>query len=171
MDGKIVFRKTAKGKHEVETRAKDIEPQLRLVLIMVNGELSFDELHLQLDRLNSFDSAAQLEDSLVALIEFDFITDTSKFTEKIRAEYGKKKWSEDKIINTKARLIGKTDELLGGNSKRVVNKLQNSANTIEGLAIAIDKCEKAVRLFIDEDIAKKLTSEWRLIIAEERGSK
>jgi len=168
MNKDIVLRKTAKGLHEIKTRTKDLTPQMRLVLIMVNGELSYDELHIKLDGMTSFNSDALLEKTLDQLNELGLVTDTNKKAERLRSKYGKHSWSEEKIIKVKTQMIKITEKMINKHSDKIINKINKSPNTMEGLAESIEKSEKVVKLFVGEDLAKELTKQWHAIIKLER---
>lgn len=61
----LIYRKTAKGIAEIETRAHRLPPRLRGALIMVDGKRGTPELRALLQ--------AQADESLLALIEQGFI--------------------------------------------------------------------------------------------------
>ncbi len=85
-------------------------------------------------------------------------------------KYGEK-WSKETTFKTKRYLIEKSNELFGENSNRIIKKIVDSVSAMEGLAISMDKSEKFIQLFIVEDVADKLSSQWQLIIFEHRNSK
>ncbi len=60
-----IFRKTAKGVAEIETRAHRLTPRLRGALIVVDGKRNADDLRSLL--------AQQADESLAALLEQGFI--------------------------------------------------------------------------------------------------
>ena len=61
----IIFRKTAKGLSEIETRAHRLPPRLRSTLILVDGKRDADDLHALISQ--------QPEETLQALAEQGFI--------------------------------------------------------------------------------------------------
>jgi hypothetical protein len=65
----IIYRKTARGLAEVETRVYKLSPRLRSVLIMVDGKRSDAEI-LQL--------LPQAGDALAALVQEDFIAEFTR---------------------------------------------------------------------------------------------
>ena len=168
MKENTVLRKTTKGLDEIKTRDWKLSSQSRMVLIMVNGELSTKDLHLRLDNISTFESAGRIEEILHKLVKNRFVTATNKYADNISSDYGEQRWSEHKIIRVKDRLIGRASRILGKHALKIAKKLDNSANTMEGLAIAIDESKKIVKLFIDEKLATSLANQWQVIIREER---
>jgi len=65
----IIYRKTARGLAEVETRVYKLSPRLRSVLIMIDGKRSDVEI-LQL--------LPQAADALAALVQEDFIAEYTR---------------------------------------------------------------------------------------------
>ena len=61
----IVYRKTAKGHGEIETRANRLSPRMRSTLILVNGSRSDDELRGMV--------AQQFDETLAALLAEGYI--------------------------------------------------------------------------------------------------
>lgn len=60
-----IYRKTAKGHSEIETRAHRLSPRLRSALILVDGRRSDDEVHKLMPQ--------HAEDTLQQLVEQGFI--------------------------------------------------------------------------------------------------
>lgn len=60
----IIYRKTAQGQAEIDTRTRRLSPRVRSALVMVDGRRSDDELH-QL--------VAQLDEALTELLEAGLI--------------------------------------------------------------------------------------------------
>lgn len=60
-----IYRKTAKGQGEIETRANRLSPRLRSMLILVNGSRSDDELRGMI--------AQQCDETLAALVADGYI--------------------------------------------------------------------------------------------------
>ncbi len=65
----IIYRKTAKGQTEIETRAHRLAPRLRSLLIMVDGKRSDADLAQMLP---------QASEALAALVEDGFITEQAR---------------------------------------------------------------------------------------------
>ena len=65
----IIYRKTAKGLAEIETRVYRLSPRLRSVLIMIDGKRSDAELLQMLP---------QAADALAALVQDDFIAEFAR---------------------------------------------------------------------------------------------
>ena len=63
----IIFRKTAKGVAEIETRANRLPPRMRSTLILVDGKRSIDDLRALV--------AVQADDTISALVQQGFIED------------------------------------------------------------------------------------------------
>ncbi len=168
MNSDIVLRKTAKGLDEIKTREWKLESRSRLVLIMVNGELSNKDLHLRLDDINVLENAGCIEEILTDLVDQKFVTAANMYVDDVGTDYGDQRWTEHKIIKVKGRLISRARQLLGKHAVKVTDKLDSSANTMEALAIAIDESKKIVKLFIGEKLAKNLANQWQIIIREER---
>ena len=62
-----IFRKTAKGVAEIETRANKLPPRIRSTLILVDGKRSIDDLRALV--------SVQIDETLSALITQGFIED------------------------------------------------------------------------------------------------
>ncbi len=65
----IIYRKTAKGLAEIETRVYKLAPRLRSVLIMIDGKRSDVELALMVP---------QAAEALAALVQDDFIAEFTR---------------------------------------------------------------------------------------------
>jgi hypothetical protein len=65
----IIYRKTAKGLAEVETRVYRLAPRLRSVLIVIDGKRSDEELAQMLP---------QTQEALAALLQEDFIAEFAR---------------------------------------------------------------------------------------------
>lgn len=65
----IIYRKTARGLAEVETRVYKLSPRLRSVLIMIDGKRSDTEILQMLP---------QAADALAALVQEDFIAEFTR---------------------------------------------------------------------------------------------
>ena len=61
----IIFRKTAKGVAEIETRAHRLPPRMRSTLILVDGKRDADDMRALVTQ--------QADESLAALLEQGFI--------------------------------------------------------------------------------------------------
>ena len=61
----FVYRKTAKGQTEIETRANRLTPRMRASLILVDGKRSDDELRALI--------AAGADEALATLLELEYI--------------------------------------------------------------------------------------------------
>lgn len=136
-----IYAKTDKGQNEIDTRGQALSQALRRVLIMVDGKSSVEEL-----------TAKMMQDvapSLQQLAAEGYITSTSSAAASGSAD----------SAGLKRELIGIAEKVLGKHADRVVQKIQSSPDDMEGMRLAVEDCQKFVRLFIDEKQAEVLFSQ------------
>lgn len=162
MNGEIVLHKTAFGLEEIQSSSRRLTPKLRMILIMVDGKATFDDLQEKLSSLTQAAEISHLEESLTGLINAGYITDDLS---RVVAEFGTEEftipsddsqWTEENVINIKHRLDAIATEVLGNQADKVLKKLANAPNSKEGISSALNDCKKLVRLFIDEKKADEL---------------
>ncbi|MFT5610071.1 MAG: hypothetical protein ACI9LU_000563 [Polaribacter sp.] len=165
MDVNLVPRKSILGEAEVKSRAHNIVPALRLLLILSDGKKSVLELHQNFLKMRSYKGLAQLQRGLTKLIKDGYLEDTSARINIDGEVHGSTHWSDTDAKIIKQELVAMADYMLGDQGKIIVNKIKSAGNNRESIILAINNCTKLVRLFIDEDKADQLALKSRTIIA------
>ncbi|HEC12438.1 MAG TPA: hypothetical protein ENI80_04190 [Acidiferrobacteraceae bacterium] len=144
MDSALVFSKTTKGEHEIESREYHLNQHHRIALILVDGHSDVAHLHHKAGGL------AELESLLESLAVDGFIsTDSPTWQPTVGTR------NEDKLISLKAALIDTAVMILGSDAGRVTKKLRDAVNDKDGLIYAVQQCKKLISLAIDEKKASE----------------
>lgn len=138
MDARLVFTRTAKGEEEFQHRTYRLNPLLRRVLIMIDGQSPVSRLIERGTGLSDVPTALQI------LAAEGFISTTEEATR-----------SGVALSDPKAEIIALARSLLGDQSGKVVKKIEEAGNSPEALSQAADACRKLIKLFIDENKAEE----------------
>lgn len=143
------FGKTAKGEAEVRTREHRLAHGLRYLLIMIDGKSTIAQLR---DKCGTLTDVAT---SLKALEQQGFV-----------AIFG----GSNPVISgpadvIKLELIAVAREMLGEKAQGVEKKIRESTSGIEGLTELAIKCQKLIKLTIDEGSAERFLQRCNAVIA------
>lgn len=144
MDSALVFSKTSKGEHEIESREYHLNQHHRIALILVDGHSDVAHLHHKAGGLT------ELESLLESLAVDGFISTDSPTWQPTLGTHNR-----DKLLSLKAELIDTAVMILGGEAGRVTRKLRDAVNDKDGLVYAVQQCKKLVSLTIDEEKASE----------------
>lgn len=148
MDKGAIVRKTDKGEEEIRTRSHGLEKELRHVLILVDGRSSVAQLAQK-------GPGWDVEGRLVELAKQGFVTIQGLSEETLNADVG----------TIREKLVQIAEEVLGGDSAKVVQKLKAAPENREGLLETVSQCKKMVKLLIDEKKAEQLQSRCQAVLA------
>jgi len=175
MIGDAIIHKTALGLDEIESRALKLPPILRALLIMIDGKSSYDQLYKKVSILPQYSDHDQFEETMETLLKEGLISDGSSnysfapdFHNKDGASVAEKpgEWSPDYVLKMRRKLLLATEEILGNQAEKVINKLENAPVSKEGLVTAVSDSKKLVRLFIDEKKADELEGKLSALLNE-----
>jgi hypothetical protein len=138
MDSRLVFVRTSKGEEEFQHRSHRLAQALRTVLIMIDGKSPVGRLVEKGGALTDVPTALHL------LAEEGFISTAE--------EAGRRGMG---VGDPKAELIALARTLLGGQSAKVVKKIEEAGSSPEALDQAADACRKLIKLFIDDAKAEE----------------
>lgn len=149
MDGRAILVKTQKGKDEIETRQYHLPSKLRVALILVDGKS--DVAHLVEA------GHADVEKALEELALLGFIQTVSTNAGPSAASG---LTPAAAVLATgspiKEELIRISRDILGPYADKIVKKIENSADSKEGLNVTLRSCIEVVRLIVDEKKSKTL---------------
>jgi len=164
MDTSIVFAKTDLGLQAIATRNVDLDRKLRLVLILVDGNSDITQLR------NKAAGVDGLEQALERLAMDGFIRADNLAWQpmSITPEYVNTTTAGNNIETQaiKAKLVDAAILVLGHDADKVVKKLREAPDTMDGLEQAIKRCKQLVDLTIDETRATELKQKCLEIIGK-----
>ena len=143
MNPKKIYKKTAKGLEEIDSRKYGISQNLRHVLIFVDGKSDISKI---LEKGAGFPN---IEQHLEDLASQGFIQSDDSTT----------------ISAIKEELIAAAQQTLGPDAEKIITKLRDAHETKEGLEETVSSCKRLVRLVIDEKKAEELMSRCSAILA------
>ncbi len=143
MNPKKIYKKTAKGLEEIDSRKYGISQNLRHVLIFVDGKSDVSKI---LEKGSGFPNIEQHLEDLASqgFIQSDVLTTISAIKEE---------------------LIAAAEQTLGPDAEKIITKLRDAHETKEGLEETVSSCKRLVRLVIDEKKAEELMSRCSAILA------
>ena len=141
-----VWKKTAKGEEEIRSRAYGLAPNVRRVLILVDG-VSDDGQILQ--------KGAHLTDDVREVLR-----------QLARQEYIHEVVESLTIDKVKNELIRIAQETLGTAAEKVVEIVRQAPDDKDGLMAALNRCKKLVKMTIDEKKASALDEKCSAVLAE-----
>ncbi len=136
MNKGLIFSKTEKGEEEIASRKYGLDLSQRRILILVDGKSDVNRL------LEKGEGLPDIIESLSSLKDDGFI----------------EVLSGAKVASIKDEMIRVARETLGNDSEKVVKKIRNSPDTLEGLQATVEECKKLVKLIIDEKKAEELAA-------------
>lgn len=152
MDSTLILHKTAKGQAEIKNRTFGLPQTLRSLLIMADGTHSLSAL------LRSGANVPKIEESVEWLIQEGFIEPTPGR----RASVESTPIALD--LPPKQALIATARELLGPDSPKVIQRLEEAQDTVPELMAALDRCHKFIKLTIDEKKADQFLKAGRALL-------
>lgn len=155
MLGDTVLFKTQQGVKEIESRSRGLSQKLRMVLIMIDGQATVEELKERVSVRSNFEQFVLLEESLELLMSQGYISDGSFDSTLTSFDT---QWDDQHISQIKRQLVLLVKEMLGNDGAKVVSKLEAAPNNREDLVGVVRDCKKLVRLFIDEEKAEALAT-------------
>lgn len=155
MDGTTILGKTHKGVDELAHRTAAVSQKLRSVLILVDGKTCFAEL------LRKFSFMPQCDEHLAWLMQHGFIQAMPATPDTAPRATAATSAEPDSMLPAPAApspreaLLALAHDLLGTHAHAVVQRLQDTEDTPEALAQALERCHKLIRLSIDEKKAEQ----------------
>ena len=156
VDLDAVLHKTEKGRAEIESRAHGLSMGVRRVLILVDGRLRVAQI------LAKVGMSAEVQAALDQLVREGYVATEAGETGPEAGGGGSAASSE------KTALVALAQSLLGGQADRVVRKLEETDDTPQALAGAVEACQKLIRLVIDERKSVQFAEQAAAILARAR---
>jgi len=163
MNGDIVLYKTFLGLKEIQSSSRRLTAKLRMILILIDGKSTYDELQTKVSSLSQAEEFTHFEESLIGLINAGYITDDSSASaatgydlEEFTVPSNDLRWTDEFADRVKGKLKAIATDVLGDQAGKVVKKLDDAPNHKEGIISVLSDCNKLVRLFIDEKKAGEL---------------
>ncbi len=136
LEGDPVIRRTEKGEEELKTRKYGLPVRMRGVLVLVDGTSSLQKIKAKAYGMPDVDSAIE------SLLAEGYIESVADF--------------EDGVAVLKSRLIEAAGDVLGVKAEKVISRIEDAPDDIEGLRAAVEGSVKLVKLTIDEKKADEL---------------
>ena len=156
MDGSTILGKTQKGADGLAQRTAALPQKLRSVLILVDGKTAYAEL------LRKFSAMPQCDEHLAWLLENGFIQAVSSASSASSASASTASIAAaaapvaaQGATSARYALLALAHQLLGAHAATVVQRLQDTDDTSEALALTLARCHKLIRLSIDEKKAEQ----------------
>ncbi len=145
MTRRQVWKKTAKGEEEISKRTFGLAPNLRRILILIDG--TSDETRItQKGSLIPDDVKTGLHE----LARQEFIDTVKVLT----------------IAEVKNEMIRIAQETLGADAEKVIEKIKVAPDDKDGLVSTMNRCRKIVKMIIDEKKADILMHQCSAILNE-----
>jgi chemotaxis regulatin CheY-phosphate phosphatase CheZ len=141
-----VWKKTAKGEEEMRSRTYGLAPNVRRILILVDG-VSDDRQILQ----KSAHLTDDVREGLRQLAQQEYIHEVVESLT---------------IDNAKNELVRIAQETLGTAAEKVVEIVRQAPDDKDGLTAALKRCKKLVKMTIDEKKASVLDEQCSAVLAE-----
>jgi len=136
LEGNPVLLRTEKGEEELKTRKYGLSVRMRGVLILVDGNSSLEKIQMKAYGMPDVDSAIE------SLLDEGYIEPVAD--------------SEDGVAVLKSRWKEAAREILGDQAEKVVSRIEDAPDDMEGLRAAVEGSVKLVKLTIDEKKAEEL---------------
>lgn len=156
VDLDAVLHKTDKGRAEIETRAHGLSMGVRRVLILVDGRLKAAQIMAKVG------ITPEVQDAMEQLLREGYVATEAADAVPV-AGGGMAGASAEK-----SALIALAQSLLGAQAGRVVRKLEDTDDTPQALAGAVEACRKLIRLVIDEKKAGDFSNQAASILTRAR---
>lgn len=138
MDARLIFARTAKGEEEFQHRTYHLNPNLRRVLILVDGQSPVSRL------IERGTGLADIPTALKILAEEGFISTVEEAARGGAA-----------VGDPKTEIIALAQSLFGAQGAKVIKKIEEAGDSPEALSLAADGCRKFIKLFINENKAEE----------------
>lgn len=148
MDSAAVVVKTDKGAEELALRTGAVPGKLRAILILVDGKTRWGDL------LNRYSGLPEFNEHLTWLVDNGFIEAEGK-SGSTGASAATDHATFAPSATGRAGLIELARHLLGAHGHPVIQRLQDTEDTHDALAQALERCCKLIRLSIDESKAEQ----------------
>jgi len=142
---KRVWKKTAKGEEEISSRTYGLAPNLRRILILIDG-VSDETKIMQKGSILPGD----IKSSLQELARQEYIEAEKVLT----------------IADIKNEMIRIAQETLGADAEKVIEKIRETPDDKESLVATVNRCKKIVKMIIDEKKADILMQQCSAILNE-----
>jgi hypothetical protein len=142
---KRVWKKTAKGEEEISSRTYGLAPNLRRILILIDG-VSDETKIMQKGLILPGD----IKSSLQELARQEYIEAEKVLT----------------IADIKNEMIRIAQETLGADAEKVIEKIRETPDDKESLVATVNRCKKIVKMIIDEKKADILMQQCSAILSE-----
>lgn len=158
MDSFIVLGKTRRGVDELAQRTEALPQKLRSVLILVDGKTAYSELVRKLSFM------PQCGEHLVWLLQQGFVQAMSAMPVAVAPRAAEAFTAAaspilashpPSALSARNALLALAHELLGPHAGSVVQRLQDTEDTLEALTPTLERCHKLIRLSIDEKKAEQ----------------
>lgn len=169
MDGSTILAKTPKGVDELAQRTAALPQKLRSVLILVDGKTVYAEL------MRKFSFMPQCDEHLAWLLEHGLIQATSSVSTAVPAAVASVTATPGAAAaapiaapgapSARYALLALAHQLLGAHAGAVVQRLQDTEDTPEALALTLARCHKLIRLSIDEKKAEQFRKQGAALLA------
>jgi hypothetical protein len=142
---KRVWKKTAKGEEEISSRIHGLAPNLRRILILIDG-VSDETKIMQKGSVLPGD----IKSSLQELARQEYIEAERVLT----------------IADIKNEMIRIAQDTLGADAEKVIEKIRETPDDKESLLATVNRCKKIVKMIIDEKKADILVQQCSVILNE-----
>lgn len=140
-----VWKKTAKGEEEISKRSFGLAPNLRRILILIDG--ASDEAKITQKGSLPPD---EVKSGLQELARQEFIDVVKVLT----------------IADVKNEMIRIAQETLGADAEKVIEKIKETPDDKESLVSTMNRCKKIVKMIIDEKKADILMQQCSAVLNE-----
>ena len=138
MDARLIFARTAKGEEEFQHRTYHLNPTLRRVLILVDGQSPVSRL------IERGVGLSDLPTALKILADEGYISTVEEVAR-----------GGAVVGDPKAEIVALAQSLFGAKGANVIKKIEEAGSSPEALSLAADSCRKFIKLFIDEGKAEE----------------
>jgi len=165
MDTTLILVKTDKGVEEVKSRSFGLPQAMRALLIMADGSISMAGLLSQTSR---FPNA---EESIEWLVREGFVASVHPSTHQGSASSvpsfaHSQRQAASQQLPPKQALIAMTRELLGPDAAKVIQRIEDTSDSLADLGSAVERCHKFIKLTIDEAKAAQFLKMGLTLLAE-----
>lgn len=161
MDSTLILVKTGKGVEEIKSRSFGLPQTLRALLIMADGSISMAGL------LTRTAAIPKAEESIEWLVREGFIESVSPSGRR-PAPPASPAGAQGASLAPRQALIAITRELLGPDAPKVLQRLEEAGESPTELNAAVERCNKFIKLTIDEKKAAQFLKACQALLAESR---
>lgn len=165
MDTTLILVKTSKGVEEIKNRSFGLSQTLRSLLIMADGSISMAAL---LSRTAQIPKAKESIEWLVREGFIESVPPSSRSGPATRPPSTPPQPAGAGQLPAKQALLALSRELLGPDAAKVLQRLEESGDSLPELGAAIERCHKFIKLTIDEKKADQFMRTGQALLAEYR---